>query len=98
MRRTIYVPTEIDKAEMCRLLHALVEAGISTSFSAQNLRVSSLGFSLINLNINDVRILTKKIKDVKHHKNKMGTSAKSSHRLPVGYTHAYVVKQLRGKS
>ena len=98
MRRTTYVPTEIDKAEMCRLLHTLVEAGISTSFSAQNLRVSSLGFSLINLNIDDVRTLTKKIKDVKHHKNKMGTSAKSSHRLPVGYTHAYVVKQLRGKS
>lgn len=98
MRRTIYVPTEYEKAEMCRLLHALVEAGVSTSFRAQNLRVSSIGFSLIGLNINDVRILTEKIQNVKFHKNKMSTSAKASHRLPVSYTHACVVGQLKGKS
>lgn len=98
MKRTIYVPTEYEKAEVCRLLHALVEAGISTSFSAQNLRVNSLGFSLIGLNINDVRTLIKKINDVKCHKNKMSISTKISHQLPVSYTYARIVKQSEKQS
>ena len=98
MKRTIYVPTEYEKAEVCRLLLALIEADVSNSLDAQKIRVNSRGFSLMGLSINDVRTLINKFKNVNRNRNKKSICSDNSHRLPISYTRANVVKQLTEES
>ncbi len=108
MKRTKYIPTQNDKAVMRRLFRALSDAGLSSDIEARNLTVSSRGFSITGLSLNEFSALTNQIEDIaqlaavqrgvsRKHKT-MTTAVEESRPLPADYTRARVVKKPRVNS
>ena len=103
MKRFKYIPTQNDKAVMRRLLRALSDAGLSSDIEARNLTVSSRGFSITGLSLNEFSVFTNQIEDIaqlasvqrgvsRKHKT-MTAAVKESRPLPADYTRARVVKK-----
>ena len=103
MKRSKYVSTDNDKAVMRRLLRALSDAGLSSDIEARNLAVSSRGFSITGLSLNEFSAFTNQIEDIaqlaavqrgvsRKHKT-MTAAVEESRPLPADYTRARVVKK-----
>jgi len=103
MKRTKYIPTQNDKAVMRRLFRALSDAGLSDNIEARNLTVSSRGFSITGLSLNEFSAFTNQIEDiaqlasvqrgVSRKQKTMTTAVEESRPLPADYTRAHVVKK-----
>lgn len=103
MKKSKYIPTDNDKAVMRRFVHALSDAGLSSDIEARNLTVSSRGFSITGLSLNEFSAFTNQIEDIaqlaavqrgvsRKHKT-MTAAVEESRPLPADYTPARVVKK-----
>jgi len=103
MKRTKYIPTQNDKAVMRRLFRALSDAGLSDNIDASDITVSSRGFSIKGLSLNEFSAFTNQIEDIaqlaavqrgvsRKHKT-MTAAVEESRPLPADYTRARVVKK-----
>ena len=103
MRRSKYIPTDNDKAVMRRLFRALSDAGLSDNIDAGDITVSSRGFSITGLSLNEFSAFTNQIEDIaqlasvqrgvsRKHKT-MTATVEESRPLPADYTRARVVKK-----
>ena len=103
MKRTKYIPTQNDKAVMRRLFRALSDAGLSDNIDASDITVSSRGFSITGLSLNEFAAFTNQIEDIaqlaavqrgvsRKHKT-MTAAVEESRPLPADYTRARVVKK-----
>ena len=103
MKRFKYVPTHNDKAVIRRFMRALRDAGLADSINASDITVSSRGFSITGLSLNEFSAFTNQIEDIaqlasvqrgvsRKHKT-MTAAVKESRPLPADYTRARVVKK-----
>ena len=103
MKRFKYVPTCNDKAVIRRFMRALSDAGLADNINATDITVSSRGFSITGLSLNELSALTNQIEDIaqlasvqrgvsRKHKT-MTAAVKESRPLPADYTRAHVVKK-----
>ena len=103
MKRLKYVPTRNDKAVIRRFMRALRDAGLADSITMSDITVSSRGFSITGLSLNEFSAFTNQIEDIaqlasvqrgvsRKHKT-MTAAVKESRPLPADYTRARVVKK-----
>ena len=103
MKRTRYIPTRNDKAVIRRFIRALRDAGLADNINLSDITVSSRGFSITGLSLNEFSAFTNQIEDiaqlaavqrgVSRKRNTMTTAVEESRPLPADYTRARVVKK-----
>ena len=103
MKRTKYIPTQNDKAVIRRFMRALSDAGLADNINTTAITVSSRGFSITGLSLNELSAFTNQIEDIAQlasvqrgvsRKHKTLTAAvEESRPLPADYTRARVVKK-----
>ena len=64
MKRFKYVSTLNDKAVIRRFMRALRDAGLADNINASDITVSSRGFSITGLSLNEFSSFTNQIEDI----------------------------------